>query len=68
MKLVKRLLGMGLLAGVAYLVWKQWNDEAAGAAEWLATGPAEPTAPEPVEEKDPFEGQDPLTAPLPENL
>jgi uncharacterized membrane protein YebE (DUF533 family) len=92
MKLVKRLLGLGLLAGIGYLVFQQWQNEASGAAEWLATGEGvgeEPsTAPEPhsvqsvpesddelafsdAEEegwpaKDPFEGQDPLTAPLPD--
>ena len=91
MKFVKLLLGSGLIAGIAYLLYKQWNDEAAGAAEWIATGPAEGRSEdaaevEPVPEsddelafsdaeeegwpvaKDPFEGQDPLTAPLPENL
>lgn len=93
MKFVKLLLGSGLVAGIAYLLYKQWNDESAGAAEWIATGPTErtntATAPEPVqsipeteeelalsdaeeegwpEVKDPFEGQDPLTAPLPEDI
>lgn len=93
MKFVKLLLGSGLIAGIAFLLYKQWNDEAAGAAEWIATGPSESdagtTAPEPIqsipeseeelafsdaeeegwpEGKDPFEGQDPLTAPLPEDI
>lgn len=88
MKLVKFLLGSGLLAGIGYLFWRQWNSETAGAAEWISTGPSRSTAPsvqtEPETEdelrfsdaeeegwpagKDPFEGQDPLTAPLPEDL
>lgn len=93
MKFVKLLLGSGLIGSLAYLLYKQWNDESAGAAEWIATGAAQPakaaTAPEPVqsipetedelafsdaeeegwpEPKDPFEGQDPLTAPLPEDI
>jgi hypothetical protein len=89
MKFVKVLLGSGLIAGIAFLVYKQWNDESAGAAEWIATGPSDSTAPDPVqsipeteeelafsdaeeegwpEGKDPFEGQDPLTAPLPEDI
>lgn len=93
MKFVKLLLGSGLVAGLAYLLFKQWNDESAGAAEWIAIGSPDRTnmssAPEPVqsipetaeelalsdaeeegwpEVKDPFEGQDPLTAPLPEDL
>ena len=89
MKFVKLLLGSGLIAGIAFLLYKQWNDESAGAAEWIATGPSGDTAPAPVqsipetdeelafsdaeeegwpEGKDPFEGQDPLTAPLPEDI
>lgn len=88
MKFVKLLLGSGLIAGVAFLLYKQWHDEAAGAAEWIATGPAERThsgvqsVPETEDElaisdaeeegwpdvRDPFEGQDPLTAPLPEDI
>lgn len=85
MKLVKFLLGSGLIAGIGYLLYKQWHDESAGAAEWIATGPAKPpvqSVPETEDElafsdaeeegwpepKDPFEGQDPLTAPLPEDL
>ncbi|HZP15500.1 MAG TPA: hypothetical protein VFA96_06740 [Nocardioides sp.] len=93
MKFVKLLLGSGLIAGIAFLLYKQWNDETAGAAEWIATAPSDDagdtTAPEPVqsvpetdeelafsdaeeegwpEGKDPFEGQDPLTAPLPDDI
>lgn len=88
MKFVKLLLGSGLLAGLAYLLYKQWTDESAGAAEWIATGPTQRTSgtpqsvPETADElalsdaqeegwpdvKDPFEGQDPLTAPLPEDI
>ena len=93
MKFVKLLLGSGLIAGIAFLLYKQWNDETAGASEWIATAPSDDagdtTAPEPVQsvpetdeelafsdaeeegwpaKADPFEGQDPLTAPLPEDI
>ncbi|BBH17360.1 hypothetical protein Back2_16470 [Nocardioides baekrokdamisoli] len=88
MKFVKLLLGSGLIAGIAYLLYQQWHDESAGAAEWISTGPAERTSsavqsiPQTEDElafsdaeeegwpdvKDPFEGQDPLTAPLPEDI
>ena len=88
MKLVTFLLRTGLLAGLGYLLWRQWNSESAGAAEWISTSPATPRStsaqsiPETEDElrfsdaeeegwpaeKDPFAGQDPLTAPLPEDI
>ena len=85
MTFVKLLLRSGLLVGLGYVLYKQWHNESAGAAEWLAAAPATTrpaqSIPEDEDElafsdaeeegwpaNDPFEGQDPLTAPLPEDL